>query len=347
MTDGLTEALRQQFPHGIMLRASVALVEGENAELVVLGERGFQVGGADAALRDWAGGLVAGIRWNRFEPTGLRMALLSEFAARDMLAPLPASEETDQYTKQRLWFAQVAEEPDAAAERIAGHRAVILGCGGLGSLVAVHLAAMGVGKLLLIDHDAVEITNFNRQFTYRRSDLGRPKVNALADFLADRYPDTEIDTVSATVGEGTLETVAAPLVENSGPGGWTLFCCADRPVGTLSAVVAAFARTHGGAAVFAAAGLEEAAVGPVLNAADDVGHRLFTQEMDELGAVARATLGDPIMSASIAPVNTMAATGMVSEWLNGVVLRRQTRARSSRYVMNLKDTQVHEERTWS
>ncbi|MFD3512469.1 ThiF family adenylyltransferase [Streptomyces sp. NPDC058657] len=346
MSDDLSQELRQKFPHGLMLRASVVLVEGENAELVVLGERGFQVGGADDALRHWAGLLVAGLRWDRFEPTGLRLALLAEFAARDMLVGLPRSARTDQYTKQRLWLAQAADEPDSAAERISGHRAVVVGCGGIGSIVAVHLAAMGVRELLLIDHDAVEVTNFNRQFTFRRADLGRPKVDALGDFLAERYPDTRIDKVRVLVGDGTLPAVAGPLAEGAGPGGWTLFCCADRPVGTLSALVAGFAKDYGGTVVFAAAGLEEAAVGPVLGAADETGHQLFAEEMEQLGAMARTTLGDPIMAASIAPVNTMAATWMVSEWLNGVVLRRRTRARSSRFVMNLKDTLVQEERSW-
>ena len=47
---------------------------------------------------------------------------------------------------------------------ISGKSAVIIGCGGLGTNVSVHLAGAGVGRLLIIDYDTVEERNLNRQF---------------------------------------------------------------------------------------------------------------------------------------------------------------------------------------
>lgn len=63
----------------------------------------------------------------------------------------------------------------------------IAGCGGLGSHAALALARMGVGCLVLADFDIVEPTNLNRQ-AYFAEDVGRPKVDALADLLGRVNP---------------------------------------------------------------------------------------------------------------------------------------------------------------
>ncbi len=75
----------------------------------------------------------------------------------------------------------------------------IMGCGGLGSNIAVFLARCGVGHLHLIDFDHVEASNLNRQ-QYRVCDLGRPKTEALADLLHAINPfiDTKVDQVEVT-----------------------------------------------------------------------------------------------------------------------------------------------------
>ena len=61
----------------------------------------------------------------------------------------------------------------------------LLGVGGLGSWAAYALACCGVGELVLVDGDVVEESNFNRQILYRERDLGRPKVEAAAEALAE------------------------------------------------------------------------------------------------------------------------------------------------------------------
>lgn len=68
----------------------------------------------------------------------------------------------------------------------------IAGCGGLGSNTAMLLARAGVGRLILADHDVVEPSNLNRQHFFR-SDIGRPKVEALADHLRAVNPALELD----------------------------------------------------------------------------------------------------------------------------------------------------------
>ena len=68
-------------------------------------------------------------------------------------------------------------------ESLRGMKAVILGAGGLGSNVATFLARLGVGKLIIIDHDRVEVDNLHRQ-QYFPEDVGKFKVHALCNKLS-------------------------------------------------------------------------------------------------------------------------------------------------------------------
>ena len=75
----------------------------------------------------------------------------------------------------------------------------ICGLGGLGSNIAITLARAGVGKLILIDFDKVDITNLHRQ-QYKASQVGMYKTEALRDNLAEINPylESEIQTVCVT-----------------------------------------------------------------------------------------------------------------------------------------------------
>lgn len=75
----------------------------------------------------------------------------------------------------------------------------ICGLGGLGSNIAITLARAGVGKLILIDFDKVDITNLHRQ-QYKASQVGMYKTEALRENLAEINPylETEIQTVCVT-----------------------------------------------------------------------------------------------------------------------------------------------------
>ena len=68
-------------------------------------------------------------------------------------------------------------------QRIDQATVTVVGCGGLGSMVALMLAGAGVGRLILIDDDVVEVSNLHRQLAFRESDLGVEKVVALRDQL--------------------------------------------------------------------------------------------------------------------------------------------------------------------
>ena len=61
----------------------------------------------------------------------------------------------------------------------------IIGLGGLGTIVAVHLAGSGIGKMHLCDYDTVSKSNLNRQFLYTFKDIGKEKSEVLKERLSD------------------------------------------------------------------------------------------------------------------------------------------------------------------
>ena len=80
-------------------------------------------------------------------------------------------------------------------ENIQQAAVLIVGCGGLGSMVALFLAGAGVGRLTLVDADNVELSNLHRQLAFRESDVDQPKAQALKHQLLSL--NSEIAVTSA------------------------------------------------------------------------------------------------------------------------------------------------------
>lgn len=70
--------------------------------------------------------------------------------------------------------------------------AAVIGVGGLGCSIAVHLAGAGIGRLLLFDFDKISESNLNRQFLYTENDIGKKKVFIAKKRLSEYAPDCEI-----------------------------------------------------------------------------------------------------------------------------------------------------------
>lgn len=76
-------------------------------------------------------------------------------------------------------------------EKIKNLHIAVLGVGGVGSYVAFGLAAMGVGKINLIDNDVIELSNVSRQMLYSENDTGKYKVDVAIEKLKAVNPETE------------------------------------------------------------------------------------------------------------------------------------------------------------
>jgi molybdopterin-synthase adenylyltransferase len=80
-------------------------------------------------------------------------------------------------------------------EKLLQAHALVIGAGGLGSAVAPYLAASGVGKITLVDHDAVELTNLQRQIMHTEQMIGQSKVVSGQLFLGQLNSSIQVDTV--------------------------------------------------------------------------------------------------------------------------------------------------------
>lgn len=85
---------------------------------------------------------------------------------------------------------------------LTGATVVVIGVGALGNEVAKNLALAGVGRLVLCDHDVVDVTNLSRSVLFGANDVGRPKVEVAAEALARLSHGTLVDPRPAPLASG-------------------------------------------------------------------------------------------------------------------------------------------------
>ncbi|MCS7264699.1 MAG: HesA/MoeB/ThiF family protein [Armatimonadetes bacterium] len=89
--------------------------------------------------------------------------------------------------------------------KLSNAHVAIVGVGGLGCPVALYLTAAGVGTLTLVDADAVEETNLNRQILHWQKDIGKPKVQSAVEKLLQFNPNVKIFPVHGQLKDETIE----------------------------------------------------------------------------------------------------------------------------------------------
>ncbi|MDX9978764.1 MAG: molybdopterin-synthase adenylyltransferase MoeB [Lentisphaeria bacterium] len=86
----------------------------------------------------------------------------------------------------------LSEVGGAGQERLLAGRVLLVGAGGLGSPASLYLAAAGVGTIGLMDGDAVDLSNLQRQIAHTTADIGRPKVESAAEKIRAINPDVTV-----------------------------------------------------------------------------------------------------------------------------------------------------------
>ena len=92
-------------------------------------------------------------------------------------------------------------------ERLRAARVLVVGAGGLGSPVALYLAAAGVGTIGIVDNDVVEISNLHRQILHGSEDIGREKTASAADALAALNDEVRVVQHALRVTSQNAETL--------------------------------------------------------------------------------------------------------------------------------------------
>lgn len=100
-----------------------------------------------------------------------------------------------------------------AQQRLLDATVLIVGAGGLGSPAAMYLAAAGIGRIVLADGDAVDLTNLQRQILHRHDAIGRPKAASGRDGLLALNPGIEVVALAQRLeGDALRRQVAASTV---------------------------------------------------------------------------------------------------------------------------------------
>jgi adenylyltransferase/sulfurtransferase len=89
-------------------------------------------------------------------------------------------------------------------ERLRKARVLLVGLGGLGSPVAMYLAAAGIGTLVVADFDAVDLSNLQRQILHTTNSIGKPKVDSALETLHALNPEVRIEGYKGSIDEDSL-----------------------------------------------------------------------------------------------------------------------------------------------
>jgi adenylyltransferase/sulfurtransferase len=158
-------------------------------------------------------------------------------------------EQLQRYSRQIL-LPQIGLE---GQQKLLDSRVLIVGLGGLGSPLAMYLAAAGVGHLVIADYDKVDLSNLQRQIIHRTSDVGRNKTDSACDALLALNPGTQVTAINERLTPGRLaaEIFQADVVADASDNFATRFALNAACVQTKKPLVSGAAiRMEGQAAVF-------------------------------------------------------------------------------------------------
>lgn len=97
-------------------------------------------------------------------------------------------------------------EIDASGQqKLADARVLIIGIGGLGSAASMYLAAAGIGQLVLVDFDRVDLSNLQRQIVHTTPDIGKTKVESAREYLSSLNPEIMITPIAHQLDGKELE----------------------------------------------------------------------------------------------------------------------------------------------
>jgi len=105
------------------------------------------------------------------------------------------------YFKRQTTLSEIGEKGQQLLQQ---SKVLVIGCGGLGSPIAIYLATSGVGELHLVDFDTVSISNLHRQVFYKVNDVKQPKSAVLADEIKKRAPFTKVTFSNQAVSKDVI-----------------------------------------------------------------------------------------------------------------------------------------------
>lgn len=123
-------------------------------------------------------------------PESIKIAL--GILQKNFLIPEGSYEREERHSRSFLYYSLSGADIELVQKNITQKRVAVVGCGGIGNVVAVLLATGGVGEFILIDNDRIELSNLSRQIMFKESDCGKYKTTILAQALRERSSSIKV-----------------------------------------------------------------------------------------------------------------------------------------------------------
>lgn len=265
--------------------------------------------GLVSALHLLKGGIDARILAKRLGSVEVTDWLLDHLEGRGALQRSPVPFRPVSRDPTTAYFESVAREPHALRSLRDMH-VWIVGCGGVGGLVAQHLIAAGVGRLTLVDFDVVGATNLNRQYLFTDADVGRRKLEAAKERLLALRPDVEIDLIEHRLSPES-ELVVPPDAHAD-----ACVCAADTPPESIRDLVSRLATKLGATFAAAGVGLFAGSWGPILTPDDPVQYHDWA---DPAALPRDGSIQLSPLQASFGPTNSLIAACLARDLIHVLI----------------------------
>lgn len=117
----------------------------------------------------------------------------------------------DRYSRSLLFYLLSGAANSAEVQtKLLTKKIAIVGCGGIGNIAGVLLATAGIGELLLVDDDHIELSNLSRQIMFKEKDCGRYKTTVLSAALKERSSSIKITEIKKSISSSNID-----LLKNS------------------------------------------------------------------------------------------------------------------------------------
>ncbi|MEX1382724.1 ThiF family adenylyltransferase [Lutibacter sp.] len=108
---------------------------------------------------------------------------------------------SEEFFKRQTTLSEIGNEGQKLLQKA---KVLVIGCGGLGSPVAIYLATSGVGTLHLVDFDTVSVSNLHRQVFFKTEDVAKSKAETLANEVKKRAPFTNVSFTNKAVDKNSI-----------------------------------------------------------------------------------------------------------------------------------------------
>jgi len=113
--------------------------------------------------------------------------------------------ETSRYDRHHIYYSMFSKNPWHCQDRLKNSTVVLIGMGGIGSWITYCLAGAGIGTIIGVDHDGIELTNLTRQILYSEEDIGKTKVECAAERI--RRFNSEIQFIPINKKIASIEEI--------------------------------------------------------------------------------------------------------------------------------------------